>query len=1220
MKNKIKDAITHGFCFITHSLKMKLTYVFLCIITVQVNAGIYSQNSILTLNIENESIAKVFDYIEDVSGYNFLYNNSYINLDRKVSVIVEKERIDRIVYRLFKNTNVDFVILDKQIILKSKKKETNKKRAKPFLKTQIDSILKNTTQKITGHVIDENDMPFPLVTILVKGTQRGTETDFDGNYTIEVESGETLVFTFLGFMTTEVLVKEGQTEYNVKMIPTSIQLDAIEIVSTGYELLPKDRATGSFVNVSRELLKKKTVVNVLDQLNGEVTGVLFNPNDNDNPVVIRGISTINSNRSPLIVVDGFPIQGDLKTINPNTIESLTVLKDAAAASIWGIRATNGVIVVETKKGSKTSKPKIDASFNSFYSPKANLKTNNLASPSTQIDYSLAYFGNDLSFTTDTFDSDDTSLFGGTTPQITPLAHILTKLNEGKITQQEADSRINALRTKDIRDEYSRLFLRPQLKTQYSVMASGANEKTDYSASLLYHRNEGSFVNETSDQLLASIANKVNLSNKLHLKTSINASFNKDNLAPDDGASFSIASYAQGDRYISPENFITNYPFSGEILNTNGQYSAMLGGSGIGASEFLVDKGLLPFTYNLKEEFDHNNNTTNEVDLRIQTSLSYDIIEGLTLDALYQFESTRGSGQNILNENRYWNRAMYNYYARTTSVEDLDNFQLLEEPIKRGSVANFSENNARAHTFRTQLNFNTSFNDALHKLTALTGYEVRKTIVEQRENIRFGYSEQSLTYTNPDYITQFEIPLYFEEFRTFIEDPSTYIFNENRFLSYYANAAYTYNNKYTFTTSIRLDDTNLFGQSNDYRNIPLYSFGLKWDIDKAHFFNSETVTDLSFRVTYGTNGNVNLQTSPFLQIGIDNSTNEDLPNIPYGFVKTVPNPKLRLERTKTLNLGLDITLFDGVISSTIEYYQKNSEDLLVSQLLNSTLGITESLLNIGELKNEGVDIGLNLNLFQETNFKYATRFNFSYNKNKVTALNNDRGTNIEGLILGNVALIDKPLFTIHSFNYAGLDREGNPQFFDENNAIVDYNTEVNSADALISEGTLIAPYYGSWMNNFEYKNWSLRVLGSFQAGHVFRFGDVYNPGSFNEVTTFKDFEHRWQKPGDEAITDVPALISNFDDKFAPAYGFNEATSQYLSSDKFVDSAANIILQEIILSYQFNNSALESFGMDDFTLSFQGNNLNVWNFNKWDVDPNNTLIPLIPTYSFSIRTSF
>jgi len=433
MKKKRNGVFYDTPSFTKLSLKMRITFALLIAVMFQMHATVYSQKSVLTLDMENKPLGEVFEHIEKQSGFNFLYNNSYINLDRKVSVVATKQRIEKILYGLFKNTNIEFVVLDKQIILKLKK--TKEENGDSLPKTGVKED--NVQQQITGTVVDSKGFPLVGVTVLVKGTQRGVATDFDGNYSIEAEAGEALVFSYLGFVDAEFMVLPDVYQYDIDMVPTSLQLEGVELVSTGYQSLPEERASGSFGKVDNDLFNRKNVGNIADQLNGEVAGVQFNPAGSGPPIIIRGISTINSNQNPLIVVDGFPIQGDLSTIDPNTVKSVTVLKDAAAASIWGIRATNGVVVIVTKKGNTSTKPKIELTFNTYYSPKPNLKKNKLASPSTQIDYATAFYDNGLSLISDVFDTSDGYIGAGNTTQIAPLARILSARNKGLINETQA---------------------------------------------------------------------------------------------------------------------------------------------------------------------------------------------------------------------------------------------------------------------------------------------------------------------------------------------------------------------------------------------------------------------------------------------------------------------------------------------------------------------------------------------------------------------------------------------------------------------------------------------------------------------------------------------------------------------------------------------------------------------------------------------------------------
>ena len=238
-------------------------------------------------------------------------------------------------------------------------------------------------------------------------------------------------------------------------------------------------------------------------------------------------------------------------------------------------------------------------------------------------------------------------------------------------------------------------------------------------------------------------------------------------------------------------------------------------------------------------------------------------------------------------------------------------------------------------------------------------------------------------------------------------------------------------------------------------------------------------------------------------------------------------------------------------------------------------------------------------------------NFSVNKNIITEVETpfiDVGT----FLRFDPIVKDTPLRTIYSLNYAGLDRNGAPQFIDENNNITDTGTTIDNVDALINEGTTLPVYYGSLINTLTYKGFSLRALAIFKAGHVFR-----HPYQFLGVAsvdnTFQDFAQRWRQRGDENHTDVPAL-ANIDNMFSFGYG------NYQSANKFFDSAAFIRLREVILSYSFPDELLDTLFIQRLKVGLQARNLKVWNFNKWDVDPENILIPLRPTYTINVSVTF
>ncbi|WP_435315563.1 hypothetical protein, partial [Cellulophaga fucicola] len=345
------------------------------------------------------------------------------------------------------------------------------------------------------------------------------------------------------------------------------------------------------------------------------------------------------------------------------------------------------------------------------------------------------------------------------------------------------------------------------------------------------------------------------------------------------------------------------------------------------------------------------------------------------------------------------------------------------------------------------------------------------------------------------------------------------------------------------------------------------------------------------------------------------------------ISNLPNPLLRLEKTQTFNVGLDFGLFNTILDGSVEAYVKNSKDLLADVALNPTLGVSQFLLNAGELSNKGLDINLNLNLGRLNALKYNATFNFSVNKNKLTKVDVDQDK-ISSYIGGNATIKGESLSTIYSYRYANLDKNGAPQFLNRNNEILDFNFSNPNISAdnftvkdLKNEGTLIPVYYGSWINNFSYKQFSLRILTSFRAGHIFRYTDdsfglyqTYIPGARGEIVNVaSDFNQRWQKPGDENNTTIPAVPKATE---ANARGYEN----YPYIDSFVDDASHIRLSQISFGYTLPSTFLKKTKINNMRFGLQADNLAVWSFNKWHVDPENSFIPRPTTITLNINASF
>ncbi|MGW9687041.1 TonB-dependent receptor [Flagellimonas sp. 2504JD1-5] len=329
---------------------MRLTFIFLLVALFKINASSYSQVTKVSLDLENVSVAEVFNEIKSKTEFKILYMNAEIDLNRKVSIRVNKSRIEKILHILFQNTEITYEIVGKQIVLRL---EPQKSIVKPKISIEPDASVDEIQLDIQGNVTDAGGEPLPGVNIVVRGTTIGTQTDFDGNYAIKAAQGEVLVFTYLGMLTQAIAVTSNTT-INVVMQEDAASLD--EVVVVGYGTQKKATLTGSVSTTTGDALEKSSAPNLTQALSGKVAGVFVDtgsaiPGNDNSAIRIRGTNTFN-NSSALIVIDGIPNRaGGIGRINPADIESISVLKDASAA-IYGARAANGVILITTKRGKK----------------------------------------------------------------------------------------------------------------------------------------------------------------------------------------------------------------------------------------------------------------------------------------------------------------------------------------------------------------------------------------------------------------------------------------------------------------------------------------------------------------------------------------------------------------------------------------------------------------------------------------------------------------------------------------------------------------------------------------------------------------------------------------------------------------------------------------------------------------------------------------------------
>lgn len=417
--------------------------------------------------------------------------------------------------------------------------------------------------------------------------------------------------------------------------------------------------------------------------------------------------------------------------------------------------------------------------------------------------------------------------------------------------------------------------------------------------------------------------------------------------------------------------------------------------------------------------------------------------------------------------------------------------------------------------------------------------------------------------------------------------------ENRFVSFYSNAAYSFDNRYDITGSIRVDQSNLFGTDPKFQYRPLWSVGGAWHIMREKFWKGKAswIDNLTLRLTYGIGGNVPKDAGPYLTLEAAryNQWSRDFASA----IKNPPNPTLRWEKTATTNIGVDFAFFGNRITGALEFYNKRSNDLLANREADPTLGWRRVTLNYGTMYNRGIEFMLNSNNIRTTDFSWSTTLNFGYNKNKLIDID-DSDINVFGITSGNASVKGYPLGAIFSFRYAGLNgTDGTPQYYVDGGSRV--AKEVTSLDDLVYSGTRIPKYNGSLTNIFTYKNFNLSIMFVYYGGHVLR-GEAAPFLSVAPTTNVnRDILNRWQQPGDERRANVTPAFTG--------YSLDATTVRHpwYAADVHVIKGDYVKLRDLSLAYNFDKQLIGKWGLSNLALILQVQNLLTWHANNEGIDP-------------------
>jgi TonB-linked SusC/RagA family outer membrane protein len=1153
----------------------------------------YSQK--VSISAKNVSVSTVLKSITKKTNVEFFYSDDVFDAHRRVDISVNKADIMSVIKELIGDDfKAEFVNNKLIVIALTEKAKT------------IKSSITEERVKIKGVVTNVKKEFLIGATVWVKGTKDGAITNFDGSYEIMAKKGDVLIFEYMGYKKLEVTVTDSLI-INPILLEDISKLEEVKVISTGYQKIDKERSTGSFVVINAKDLEKIPTANVLHRLEGQVAGLQLNILDSDNTfvynnkagsgqgkfsynVAIRGKSTFESNAMPLIVLDGTPTELDIRTINPTDIEKITFLKDAAAASIYGARAANGVMVIDTKKG-KSGQTAISFSQSYGFSNKPSLSRLPLMNSAQVLNLEQEFVDKNLI-------TDPANVTYMLTAPVSQGLDLMFKYKRGEISEAQKNAGLAVLSNRNTYDQAEKYLLQAATNQNYNLSFSGGQNDYSYFMSGSYAKEETQAKGNNGQRLTLLSNQDFKLFNYLKMNTSLRGS---------------IFKYNENSLGLSPLGISANtlLPYN-QIVDDNGNsvdyYQRFYSGQTIP----LEQKGYLPWTYNYIDELNNKDNEINEQNFGATISATAPILKGLDVVGTYSVETSNQSNENMYNEDTYYTRDRINY---ATSVDSSTGD--LVYGIPKGGIFQSNDYGKNSYTARGQLNYDGIVGEN-HLINAMAGIEARQTTETLDSRTLFGYNSQ--TQTSVDLPSQNIIDV--NGYNSTVSNGNEHTDRRRRFLSYYANAGYTFKNKYTITGSARLDDYNNFGVDKKLRRTPLWSTGAKWNIKEESFLKEVNfVNNLNFRVSYGFNGNINLDTYPFTNISL--ASNDTFSQQPYAFISSPANPNLRWEKTGILNFGVDFTILNNRLSGTVEYYEKNSKDLIVNFPVSPFYGLPNDMLvrNAATLKGKGIDFTLNGTIVKSKDFSWNSALVVSYNTTEVT---DSRFESYSSYLNGTGStppIAGYPLNSVFAFRSAGLDATGRTQVYDKSGNIVNSFTSLKDIEDMKYMGTNIPSYYGSFSHTFNYKKLSLYILATYKFDYVLfkpSFGGyVTRSGSFNQYDLNSDIDQRWRKPGDEAVTSVPGIQGSTGLSYV----------RYINGENQIIDGDHIRFRELSLKYDMSDLIDRGF-VRGASITFSARNLGFfWRKNKEGLDPDflpytgtNMKLPAQAIYSIGFNVNF
>ena len=1159
---------------------MKATLILMVLFALQLHAGVNAQEARLSMKFERATAKEIINEIKRNTGYSFVYSDVDVAGVVCENVDFKDATVEEILSYCLKGTGLVFSIEENTIVIH---------RAAPQAQQQVKGVT------VRGKVVDKKGLLLPGVTVLIKGTTIGTATNNKGEFTLDIPERDsvTLVFSFVGMKThTEVVseLKPDMAPLTITMEEEAETLD--DVVVTGYQTIDKRHLTSAVTTVKMEDIAIPGVNRIDAMLEGRIPGLTFMQNTGQVGAApklrIRGTSTILGSQEPVWVVDGIVVQDPvdidpqqlndldfvnllgnaISGLNPNDIERIDVLKDAAATALYGAQAANGVIVITTKRG-KVGKLSVSYSFSGTFTqrPRYTDRGMNMMNSKERVEVSRELMEMGVRYT---------GVYDNFSDWIGYERAYIDYFTEGNISYDEFVRQAQWYET--MNTDWLDILTDDVFSNSHTLSINGGSNEFSYYFSLGYANEQGNVINEENKRYTTYMKLSLNYP-KLSGQFSFNGSVTNKAYAPEE---LNVMSYA-----YSMSRAIPLRDQEGEL--------------------WYYKKNGYPF--NIINDMENSSRTIDQYTASITGQIAYRFTEAfrLTGTASYNFG--------------YTNQELW-FGENSNKVTVMRGAGGIMSECPFGGVLTTDNTTHTSYTLRLQADYSKYLTDRRHFFNVMAGYELTSDRSEARsEEERGYYADRGNTFVEnmiPSLSMDLnELQNYPYYYRWKVNNNPTLTNSKNNSMSAYLTFTYSYDDRYILNFNARADWSNTFGSRSNEKLLPVWSVSGRWNISNDVLKNATWVDNLALRLSYGLQGNI-VNGQPNRLVINKGAYDATL----GGYVSTInayPNPDLKWEKNYNLNIGLDLS-FINRIYLTVEYYNRDTKDLLYDMPISATTGFLSYLANVGQLNNRGVEVELRTLNFTGRNFSWTTVLNLSHNENKIVNLNGIIDQSIEGTWF--IRKVGLPFNTLYVKEYAGVDPENGKAMYYKNTEMEDgsYDRSLtydhNEAQA-IPYKTVDPVLTGGLTNILNYRWFDLSFTFTFSLGGW----SFDKTGTYIENGTTKIYDSRynlpvyvtdaWRQPGD--VTDVPRFV------------YGEADGPQNSS-RYVHSTDHLRLKNLTFGYTFPRKLTRKAMIEKARLYFSGSNLLTWAaWKQYDPEvPVNGEVfcetPIMRTFSFGLQMTF